>query len=96
MSLEEVALEPDKQVVRAFMFRAVSQHIDTPVENAFDDEWPVYLSDMEAEEVLEALKKTRVRRFVPYSKERKELAIKEVQESRMKAQSEEKEAKVNE
>lgn len=84
MSLEEVTLEPDKQVVRGFILRAVYENIDTPVENAFDGEWPVHLSVMEAKEVVEAIKQTPPRRFVPFSQRRKELALQEVQGTRVK------------
>lgn len=84
MSLEEVTLDPDKQVVRGFILHAVNQQINTPVENAFDGDWPVHLSVMETKEVVEAIKNTPPRRFVPFSKRRKEMALKEVQETRVK------------
>jgi hypothetical protein len=55
--MNEVTLDCDDHRIQAFIETAVDRHIDTPVEYAFENGWPIELSFLEAEEVVSAVEK---------------------------------------
>lgn len=55
--MNEVTLDCENHRIQAFIETAVDRHIDTPVEYAFGDGWPIELSFLEAEEVVRAVEK---------------------------------------
>jgi hypothetical protein len=76
--MNEIQLNPEGKAVRRAIERAAEEQLDSPVAYAFNDGWPVELTELEAEELLEAIKKLEVKLFIPRQVEHKRIAIEEV------------------
>jgi hypothetical protein len=79
--MNEVTLDPDGAMVKAFISRAVVEQIDSPVQYAFNDGWPVHLSTLEAEELYQAVEQTEPLITMPQSHEHKDRALKNISEA---------------
>ncbi len=79
--MQEVTLNPDGAMVKTFIYRAVQENIDTPVQHAFNDGWPVHLSTLEAEELYQAVEQTKPIVTMPQSHEHKDRALRNISEA---------------
>jgi hypothetical protein len=80
--VNEVTLDPDAPAIRRFINRAVEQNLsESPVGYAFEDGWPVHISQLEGQEVLQAVRNCEPYIYNPHGNEHKELAVKEVMDS---------------
>lgn len=79
MTLDEVTLDPP-WAVRMFIDRAVNEHVETPVQYAFDGTWPVNLTEREAQEVYTAVQMARPNMSNPRGQAHKDLAERHVKE----------------
>jgi len=77
--MNEVTLNPKGPAIQLFIQRAVAEQLsESPVRYAFDDGWPVHLSELEAQEVLEAVRNYGPMFYNIHGKEHKEIAVKTV------------------
>lgn len=76
-SMNEISLNPDEYAIRRFMLRAVNQNLsDSPVRYAFTYDWPITLTRLEAQEVLQAVRNTQPDLRNPHGTEHKQITIK--------------------
>jgi hypothetical protein len=79
MTMNEITLNPKSAAVKRFINRAVEIHLsDSPVRHAFNHDWPVNLSELEAQEVLQAVRDCQPHFYNPHGGKHKELTIKEL------------------
>jgi hypothetical protein len=75
----KITLNPDGYAIRRFIHRAVSQNLsDSPVRYAFTNDWPVTLTRLEAQELLQAVRNTQPDLRNPHGTEHKQIAIKTI------------------
>jgi hypothetical protein len=80
--VNEVTLDPDAPAIKQFINRAVEQNLsESPVRYAFEDGWPVHLSRLEGQEVLQAVRNCQPHFYNMHGREHKEMAVKEVMAS---------------
>jgi|APHM01.1.fsa_nt_gi hypothetical protein len=85
MTDEKVTLDPDGWAIRTFIIKAVNNHIDTPVAYAFNDDWPVTLTGLEATEVAQAVQAQDPDLRNPHGTEHKKIALREINKARIDA-----------
>jgi hypothetical protein len=82
--MKELTINPDGPAVKRFIESAVDQELsDSPVRHAFNKGWPVELSELEAQEVIDAIESCGPCYANMHGREHKRLALREV----MKAHS---------
>lgn len=79
MSMNEITLNPQGTAIKRFIKQAVEHNLnESPVRYAFEDEWPVHLSRLEAREVLQAVRNHQPDLRNPHGDEHRDMAIREV------------------
>jgi hypothetical protein len=77
--MNDITLDPDARAVKVIIRRAVKQKLhDSPVRYAFEDDWPVELSYLETQEVLESVRNYRPLFYDIDVQDTKSMAIEEV------------------
>lgn len=86
--MNEVTLNPASWGAQQIILQAVNANIDSPVQYAFADGFPVALSVIEAEEVYEAVEMYQPPITQPHAAEHKEIALDAIDEAQFQAEPE--------